>query len=482
MKLGTGEIVWFPLEISGVLRSCTKTAAEVFLHGSGMWMAIFISVLLLVSPLVAKASEISAGQEADASYAALTLHDAVGIALKKSPLLASRKNELSASSEGVKEARGELLPRLDAYSSYERLSDPQVVVPIKAFGAKPPTFSRDQYRTGVRVKMPVFEGGRLWTNLGLARLREEVSRKEVSFTTQELIYNVTNVFNEILFLKSLEKAQKETLGALKKLRKDAKTRLSVGRIAPVDLMRIDAQVAQQEHDLVATIQGRKRALELLAQLMGVEPWMLGEVKGVLREPDLKGLESESEAISRLILERPDIEKAKKEMLLAKKAIRFEKGLHLPFVDLVGDYGRHAGSGFDGDEEVWSAGVRVGLNIFSGGVISARVRQAEERYLAARNRYEHLRLTAIRQALNAISEIREASQRLSAARLSLKSARESFRVEKLKYETGAGNVTDSLLSQAAWFQAEADVHRALYDLLHAEMDYKFSTGRVKYEER
>ncbi len=444
-----------------------------------LFLAAFSPVFCLAA---SKADKIHHGHEAVQLYVALTLHDALGIALKKSPLLASKKNELSASTEGVKEARGQLLPRLDAYSSYERLSDPQVVVPIKAFGGRPPTFSRDQYRTGVTVKIPIFEGGRLWTNLGLARLREEVSRKEVSFTTQELIYHVTNVFNEILFLKSLEKAQKKTLGALKKLRKDAKTRFSVGRIAPVDLMRIDAQVAQQEHDLVAIIQERKRAKEFLAQLMGVEPWRLGEVKGVLREPDLKGLESKSEAISRLILERPDIEKAKKEMLLAKKAIRFEKGLHLPFVDLVGDYGRHAGSGFEGDEEIWSAGVKVGLNIFSGGVISARVRQAEERYLAARNRYEHLRLTAIRQALNAISEIREARQRLFAARLSLKSARESFRIEKLKYETGAGSVTDSLLSQAVWFQAEANVHKAFYDLLHAEMDYKFATGRVKYEDR
>ncbi len=450
-------------------------------------MPIFVCLFcLMLLPLPAGAWETTPQAQAQSQSgqplpADLTLHQAVSIALEKNPLLASKKNEVSASHEGVKEAKGALLPRVDAYSSYERLSDPQVVVPIKSFGGKPPTFSRDQYRTGISLKMPVFEGGRLWTNIGLARLKEQVSRKDFSFTTQELIYNVTNVFNDVLFLKNLQKAQEETLGALKKLRADAKSRLSVGRVAPVDLMRIDAQVAQEEHALVATRQERKRAMELLAQLMGIEPWNLKDVKGVLREPDTRELESQEDAVSSLVLERPDIQKAKNEMLLAQKAVRYEEGLHLPFVDIVGDYGRRAGSGFDGDEEAWSAGVKVGLNIFSGGVISAKVRAAEERYLAARNRYEHLRLTALREALNALSEIREAQQRLRAATVSLKSARESFRIEKLKYETGAGTITDSLLSQASWFQSEADVHQALYDLLRARMDYKFATGRVKYED-
>ncbi len=398
--------------------------------------------------------------------------------MKESPLLASKSNEVSAFKQRERAARGALLPRVDAYSSYTRLSDPQVVVPIKDFGGTPPTFSRDQYSAGLKVKVPVFEGGRLWTDVTLARLSRAMSQEQFRLTEQELIYNVTNVFNEILFLKALEKAQDDTLQALKKLRADAKKRLDVGRLAPVDLMRIDTQVAEQEHTLVRTRQEKVRAFETLAQLMGRQPGDVRDIKGRLREYSTKGLKCSMEELSKIILERPDIKRAQREMMLAKKTIGYERGLNLPQVDLVGDYGRRAGSGFDGDEEVWSAGVTVRLNIFSGGVISARIQEAEARYLAARNRYGHLRLNALKEAMHAISEIKEAKQRLDAARVALTTARESYRIEEISYETGAGTVTDALLSQATWLQARANVYQALYDCERAIMDYKLAIGKVE----
>ncbi len=409
----------------------------------------------------------------------LTLNQAIAIGLKESPLLASKENLVSASKERVKASKGLLLPRIDAYSSYKRLSDPQLVVPMKSFESKnSATFSRDQYGLGITVKIPVFEGGRLWTGVTLSELSRAITEEELRLTRQELIYNITNVFNQILFLKELESAQVETLKALKKLREDAKTRLSVGRIAPVDLMRIDTQVSEEEDALTATREEKVRALETLAQLIGREPGEVKDVTGRLKEHDIKGLYGSEEELKSLILSRPDIKRAKKEMELAQKTIRYEKGLHLPRLDLVGDYGRRAGSGFDGDEEVWSAGVVLGINIFSGGVISARVREAEAKYLAARNRYEHLRLTAYKEVKNAISRIIEAKKRIKAARSALKSSRESFRIERLKYETGAGTVTDSLLSQAAWLRSKAQVARALFDSERAMMDFKLATGRVE----
>ena len=407
----------------------------------------------------------------------LTLQQALDAAVKDSPLLASKSNVVSAFEQREKAAKGALFPRVDAYSSYERLSDPQVVVPMKSFGGKSATFSRDHYGTGLTMKIPVFEGGRLWTGITLAELSKAMSQQDFRLTRQELIYDVTNVFNEILFLKDLENAQDETLKALRKLRADAKTRLDVGRLAPVDLMRIDTQVSEQEHALVSTRQEKVRAFETLAQLMGRQSDQIRDIRGRLREHDTGGIKRSTAELARLILARPDMQRAKKEMKLAEKTIRYQKGLNLPRLDLVGDYGRRAGSGFDGDEEVWTAGVVLGLNIFAGGVISAKVGEAEARYLAARNSYEHLRLNALKEAGHAVSEIMEAGKRLETARMALKTARESFRIEEIRYRTGAGTVTDSLLSQAAWLRAQANVYQALYDCEKAMMDYKLAIGKV-----
>ena len=61
---------------------------------------------------------------------------------------------------------------------------------------------------------------------------------------------------------------------------------------------------------------------------------------------------------------------------------------------------------------------------------------------------------------------------------IRSAQESYRIEELKYRTGAGTITDSLLAQAAWFQTEALKAGAVYELEKAVVDYRLATGIIE----
>ena len=85
------------------------------------------------------------------------------------------------------------------------------------------------------------------------------------------------------------------------------------------------------------------------------------------------------------------------------------------------------------------------------------------------------MTEIHQAR---SRIKEAGNRIQMAAQAILSARESYRIEDLKYRTGAGTITDSLLAQAAWFQAEALKAEAVYELEKAMVDYRLATGTIK----
>ncbi|OCC16014.1 Outer membrane protein [Dissulfuribacter thermophilus] len=405
----------------------------------------------------------------------ISLKQAIEIALKESPLLKSRSSEVRATKAMLGAAKGALLPRIDAYTSYFRFSDPQVVVPIKSFHGAIPEFSRDQYRVGIGIKIPIFVGGRLRTQVDLSEISALISREQLNLTREQLIYNITNVYNEILFLKGLGEAQNETLMALKRLLDDSRSKLKVGRLAPVDVMRVETQVMAQEEALISTRQGILKGLYTLSQLIGRDPGEIEDVVGAL-EDDLYEPEIQGDWDS-LVENRPDVQIALREVRLAEKKVRLEKGLNLPTIDIVGDYGRRAGGGFEGSEEVWSAGINLGLNIFSGGVISARIREAKERVIAARERLRHTRLLAKREIKSAIASITEAKKRVEAAKAALKSAKESYRIEELKYQAGAGTVTDTLLAQSAWLQARANVLRALFDLKRARADLALSTGTI-----
>lgn len=410
------------------------------------------------------------------------LRQAISFALKNSPMLSAARSGVNATKFQIKESKGRFLPQITGYAGYDRKSDPVVVVPIKGFGQKPPAFSRDQYRIGLSLIIPVYEGGRLRAKLDMARFSKEMEENSLSFTRQDLIANLINVFNQALYLKELEKARHTVLSALKKAQKDARLKLKLGRIAPVELMRIDTQVAQQEQELISTIQSKKRALYALSLLMGWDRTAPLEITGKLTHEKSNPYLSKSfnELLNEAFEKRADILAAKAAVKKAEAELRYEKGGHLPSLSLVGDYSRHAGSGLHYDEEVWSGGVSLSINIFSGGIISAKVGEAASKLERAHHLLREAKLRAKRQILDAISEIKEASHRLKVSKTALKTAKETYRIEQLRYDTGAGTITDALLAQSAWKEAIANELMAKYGLKKAFVDLKFALGVIDKE--
>jgi len=407
----------------------------------------------------------------------LDLDLAIKEALENSPLLLSSRHEEEASLEAKRGAKGSFLPQIEAYADYSRLSDPAVIVPIKSFNGTPPAFSRDQYRAGMRIRIPLYHGGRLRSQLTIAEFSRAVAQADVRFTTQELIANVTNTYNRILHVRSLISAQEEILSALEKARDDTKRRLEVGRVALLDLLRIETQVAEQRQALIESREDEKRLKQTLAMLLGRDPMADLEIVGELSRPDTSFLEREGLRIDEIVEKRPDVIRAKKEVKLAKTRVRLAKGLHLPSIDIVGDYGRRAGSGLYEGEEVWSAGMTLSINVFSGGVISARVNEAEAKLLSARERLRWARLNGKTEVLHALSSFREAEHRYEVARSATLAAKETFRIEDLKYRSGAGTVTDALLAHSAWLKARANELSAMYDMKKAVVDYLLASGSI-----
>ena len=412
------------------------------------------------------------------SYAMeLSLGEAMKIALDKSPFLGSRLEDFHAAKEGVGVARGGLLPKIDAIATYGRTSDPQVVVPIKSFKGTPPTFSRDLYHIGITLRMPIYEGGRLRTRLKMAEIEAKLNEEALMLGREEVAYLVRSVFYRLLYLDGVKKAQEKTLTALRRVKKDAEARCRVGRLRPVDLMRIDAQLKQEEAMLVQTIQEKRRGQHLFARLLGLaEGRELVPVGKLGSLPSSRYQVTEGQ-LAELIKDRPEIRRAIHEVRLKKEAVSLEKGLKYPSISLSTDYGRRAGSGFEGDEELWQVGIDIGINLFSGGLIKHRVSKAMHEYMSAREQLRELELKAIQDVKDALSRIREATAKIRAQEQSLEASRESFRTEKLRYEAGAGTVTDVLFSEAQWLNAEAGLLQGYYELELGKADLDRALGRT-----
>ena len=149
--------------------------------------------------------------------------------------------------------------------------------------------------------------------------------------------------------------------------------------------------------------------------------------------------------------------------------------------MVAGYNGAAGRDLIGDEDRWSAGLSLDMNLFSGGTISAEVKQARATLAAARQRKRQAELNARTEIVHAISNLREARHRLQVAASARATAEESYRIEELRYRKGSGTVTDSLLAQAAWLESRANELAALFDVQVAGVGYRLAAGTIDQDE-
>ena len=87
-------------------------------------------------------------------------------------------------------------------------------------------------------------------------------------TTYDIMANIVNTYNKILQLKELRAASIASVNALEEQVKNTKLLFDVGRVARVDLLKAEVQLANERQRLLSIDEGMKTALSTLVYLMG----------------------------------------------------------------------------------------------------------------------------------------------------------------------------------------------------------------------
>jgi len=134
--------------------------------------------------------------------------------------------------------------------------------------------------------------------------------------------------------------------------------------------------------------------------------------------------------------------------------------------------QNRGPWYDDDGQI---GVVLTLPLFEGGRISAKVREEWAVLAAAQERLRKLNLQVRQEVETAVLEVRSNSERVKATEKAIEQARESLRIETLKYNLGSGTITDILDAQTALLLTETTYYRALADFRTALARLKLAVG-------
>jgi len=407
----------------------------------------------------------------------LTLKDALNRALERNPVMTEARLGIAASQEGIAGSRGKHWPKLSLDLSYNQRQDPFPYVPAQSVTI-PARFSDEYASLGLLLALPLYQGGQTVTNVRLSTLRRDLQQLSLYQNRNELIANTVNSYNKLLQLRMLKMASDATLEALETQLKNARLLFDLGRIARVDLLKVEVQLANERQRALSFDEAIAAGDATLRFLMGDDPAPGG---AQLRLTDTLSLPKQATAAEMAAVDpwssRPEYQAARLGVKESELNRRLSFGKFLPTVNAVAGYAGQYGFSPSYNEANWYFGVQATVPLFERSLYADLRRDTIlKEKSAARQRVveQQLRLDLT----VADASLRESANRVLTARQAIEQAHESFRIEQQKYAAGAGTMSDLLLAQSADMTAEANLSQAIFDHNAAQVAWRKANGTLE----
>ena len=408
----------------------------------------------------------------------LSMKEAVQRAVTDNPSVTESRLGVVSSEEGVKSAWGRNLPRLSLDANYTTREHPLPYIIDSPLSPSNVHFTDEFASYNIALTLPLYQGGQTVNGVELARVKKEIQRQGLSFTRNEIIANTVNTYNKILQLQQLREASQTSLDALDEQYKNARLLYGLGRSARIDLLKVEAQLANERQRLIAINAGIVTATATLRTLMGEEEAISSETPALADRLKLLEVGGDfSKGVETAHRQRPEFLGAREGTREADINRKLAFGKLLPTVSAFTGYQDQFALNPSYNEANWYAGINLTLPLFDRSLYAdlSRQRIESERANARLKAVENQVRLDIRTALNSLEE---SKARIGATQQAVAQAREAYRIEQQRYKSGAGAVVDLLLAQSADITAAANYSQALYDHNAAVVSYRKATGTLE----
>jgi outer membrane protein len=407
----------------------------------------------------------------------LTLKGCLTTALAKNPTAVESGLAIKSADESIASARGRHWPHLSFDSAFTGREQPFPYIQAQAVNI-PPHFSDVYSSMGLTLTIPIYQGGQVSTGVSLAEVRRDIQILIAEQTKNDIIANTVNAYNKILQLQELHKASEAQVKALEEQAKNTRLLLDVGRVARVDLLKVEVQLANERQRLLATEEALKTTSATLRYLMGEGPQGDNPLPTLADRLVAGHFNADFESGLNVAHERrPEYLSAKKAVEEAQLNRRLALGKLLPTINVFGSDTEWSGYRPWYSDAIWAAGMTFSIPLFDRSLYAdlsregIQMERASQRLVATENQIG-LEIS------NAVASLRESRNRVAAAEKAVDQGEESFRIEKQRYDTGAGSMVDLLLAQAGWINAVANYTQALFDYNAAVVAYRKATGTLE----
>ncbi len=312
------------------------------------------------------------------------------------------------------------------------------------------------------------------------RLRRQTQAARFDLLSQEedqratVVTLVSDVITAYLELRELDQnlaISEQTLESRRATLALAQRRFAEGVISELDVRQFEAEAAGPAARVAEFARQRAESEHHLSVLLGRMPGPLprgrplAEVVRAVAIPD--------SIPGELLLRRPDVRRAERELSAELSRVGFALGNRLPRVTITGQYGRQRQDFhdvFNKSGEIYVLQLGMSVPLFTGGKLLNLQRAASARADQARARYEQAVLTAFQEADDALAGLRLTRDQLVAQETQVQALRRALELAQRRYENGVSSYLEVLDAQRGLFSAQLS-------LVETERLYLSSTVRL-----
>lgn len=412
--------------------------------------------------------------------ASLTLPQCLDLALKQNPQVLKAKEEIRRTYGIIVEARAAALPQVTASGQYSRVDEHNLDM---APGMSSPENLQNPWLAKVEVSQLVYSGGRVGAAIRAAKLTDQIAVAGFQGVVADTVLNVRRNFYQILLNKQLVTVREESVKLLRRQLEDTQRRFEAGTVPRFNVLRAEVELANAKPPLIRSQNNLRLSREALIKLLAVDSphtQMFTRVNfdGSLvyehRAWDL------SAALGEALKQRPEFQRAEKQVALAAEGIKNAEAGYKPDLSLFANYGFHNYPYSDDigqTHQGWMVGARATWSLFDGMATRGKVIQARAQREQSTYDFADTRRSIELEVRQAYADYLQALELLEAQKKTVEQAEESLRLAEVRFTAGSGTQLDVFSAQTALTEARSNEIQSLYDYNVALATLDRVTGRT-----
>lgn len=319
------------------------------------------------------------------------------------------------------------------------------------------------FSNGISVNIPLYTGGLVEGQIDVAKLGKTNAQEEILRVEQATKYSAIQGYYGLLAYQELQGVYHEAVDNLQGHLDNVQAQYNVGTKAKVDVLSSDVSLANAKTTAITADNNVAVAESNLNNILGLPL----ETKLNLADHQLPFDTyniSLQEATDYAMKYRPEVLQAAIAVQEAERNIDIADAGNKPTVAITGgnDWADNTFPGIDANKRSWKVAAGVTYNFYDGGATKAKVNQAKQDLLVARETEQKTREAVQLEVEQAYLNIRSAAQKVEETQTVVDQARENYRIQNIRYQAGVGINLDVLDAQLSLNEAQVNHIQALYD--------------------